>query len=88
MVYLLCKFHHVLTILGWLQCFKVFKIDYLITSHVRFGTVSIDAVTYVVICSSLPSKSNCEGKITLEHSLNKLMLCYLLKLGALQFYLD
>ena len=35
----------VLTILGWLYCFEIFKIDYLITSNVRFGTVSINPVT-------------------------------------------
>ena len=27
-------FIRVITILGWLQCFKIFKIDYLVTSNV------------------------------------------------------
>ena len=36
----------VLTILGWLQCFEIFKINYLVTSNVRFGMVSINPVTY------------------------------------------
>ena len=34
------SFVRVLTILGWLQCFKIFKIDCLVTSNVQFGTVS------------------------------------------------
>ena len=42
MVYLLCKFHscaynHWLH--GYSVCFKIFKINYLVTSNVRFGTV-------------------------------------------------
>jgi len=39
------SFIRVLTILGWLHCFKIFKIDYLVTSNVQFGTVSINPVT-------------------------------------------
>jgi len=47
-VYLLCKFH-------WFACsqslagysvLKSLKINYLVTSNVRFGTVSINPVTY------------------------------------------
>ena len=36
----------VLTILGQLQCLKIFKIDYVVTSNVQFGMVSINSVTY------------------------------------------
>ena len=32
--------------LGWLECFKIFKIDYLITFNVQYGTVFINWVTY------------------------------------------
>ena len=38
------SFVRVLTILGWLQYFEIFKIDYLVTSNVRFGTDSINPV--------------------------------------------
>ena len=40
------SFIRVLTILGWLLCIDNFKIDYLVTSNVRFGSVSINPVTY------------------------------------------
>ena len=39
------SFIRVLTILGWLWCIEIFKIDYLVTSNVRFGLVSINPVT-------------------------------------------
>jgi len=39
----------VLTILGWLWCFTIFKIDYLITSNVRIGMVIINPVTYIIM---------------------------------------
>ena len=32
------SFVRLLKILGWLQCIEIFKIDYLVTSNVRFGT--------------------------------------------------
>ena len=40
------SFVRVFITLGWLQCYEIFKIDYLVTSNVRFGTVSINPVTY------------------------------------------
>ena len=43
------SFIRVLTILGWLWYIEIFKIDYLVPSNVRFGTVSINPVTNVVI---------------------------------------
>ena len=39
------SFIRVLTILGWLWCIEIFKIDYLVTFNVRFGLVSINPVT-------------------------------------------
>ena len=42
------SFIRVLTALGWLWCIEIFKIDYLVTTNVRFGTVSINQVTYVL----------------------------------------
>jgi len=43
------NFNHVLTILGWLWCFKI---NYLVTSNVQFQTVSINLVTYILYISS------------------------------------
>ena len=43
------SFIRVLTILGWLWCFEIFKIDYFVTSNVRFGMVSINPVTYYAV---------------------------------------
>ena len=40
------NFIRVLTILVWLQCFKI---DYLVTSNVRFEMVSINPVTFYVL---------------------------------------
>jgi len=39
------SFIHLLTILGWLVCFKTFKIDYLVISNLRFGSFP-NPVTY------------------------------------------
>ena len=36
------SFIRVLTILGWLKWFENFKVDYLLTSNVRFWTVSLN----------------------------------------------
>ena len=50
------SFIRVLTALGWLQCIEIFKIDYLVTSKVRFGTVSVNQVTnwlHSVLCATL-----------------------------------
>ena len=37
------SFVHMLTILSWLKCFKT---NYLVTSNVQFGMISINPVTY------------------------------------------
>jgi len=42
------SFVRILTILGWLYYFKIFKIDYLVTSNVRFGMVSVNPVTFLM----------------------------------------
>ena len=46
------SFISVLSILDWLQCFQIFKINYRITSNVQFGTVYINSVTNIVPSST------------------------------------
>ena len=60
------SFIRVLTIPGWLWCFEIFKIDYLVTPNVRFGTVSINPVTYLnttVLQTMYYQTSYCSNKL-------------------------
>ena len=56
------SFIRVLTILGWLWCIEILKINCLVTSNVRFGSVSINPVTLkvVYVCGfQNPTKTHC-----------------------------
>ena len=57
------SFIRVLTMPGWLWCSEIFKIDYLVTPNVRFGMVSINAVTNNISeCMKLWDQRNQKGQ--------------------------